>query len=128
MTRSTPKMFLTLLLFAGAAMAAACGGSSGYSGTTSPTGTATAAADVTVTINGMAGAQSYSPNPQSLKVGQTVSWRNADNVAHTATGTGLDTGSIAPGATSAPKPMSTAGTLSYHCSFHPTMVGTLNVS
>lgn len=94
----------------------------------SPSPTASpAAADVMITINGMLGAQSFSPNPASVKVGQTVSWHNADVITHTATGTGWDTGQIPAGSTSAPIKFSTAGTMNYHCSIHPTMTGTLNV-
>jgi len=93
----------------------------------SPTPTP-AAADVTITIKGMNGSQSYSPNPGSVKAGQTVSWTNSDSIAHTATGTGWDTGSIAPGQTSPPIQFSTAGAFDYHCSIHPTMVGRLNVT
>jgi plastocyanin len=74
--------------------------------------------------------QSYSPNPVSVTVGQQVRWHNSDSLAHTATqdGSGFDTGSIAPGATSAPITLGAAGTVNYHCDFHPTMVGTLNVT
>ncbi len=114
------------------AFAAACGSSySSPSSTTGSgamgTGTATAA-DVTITIAGMNGSNSYSPSPANVKAGQTVAWRNADSIAHTATGNGFDTGAIASGATSAPITFSTAGTINYHCSFHPSMVGTLSVS
>lgn len=78
----------------------------------------------------MAGSNSYSPNPGNLVVGQQVRWHNADNVVHTATqsGGGFDTGLISPGATSAPITMSAAGALNYHCTVHPSMVGTLNVT
>ncbi len=93
----------------------------------SPTASPAAKADVTITIKGMLGAQSFDPNPATVKVGQTVSWHNTDVTTHTATGTGWDTGQIAPGATSAPIKFSTAGTMNYHCSIHPTMTGTLNV-
>ena len=119
-----------LAVVAGVVSAAACGSSSSsYSPTApNPSPTATpAAADVTVTINGMLGAQSFSPNPASAKVGQTVAWHNADVITHTATGTGWDTGQIGPGQTSAPIMFSTAGPFDYHCSIHPSMVGTLNV-
>jgi plastocyanin len=73
---------------------------------------------------------SFSPNPASVQVGQQVRWRNADSVTHTATqdGSGFDTGSIAPGATSAPITFSAPGTIGYHCQIHPSMVGTLNVT
>ncbi len=121
-----------LAVIAGIAAAAACGGGSGYSSNPTapnpaPSGGGSGAADVTITINGMLGAQSYSPNPASVKVGQTVAWHNADSVAHTATGTGFDTGAVNPGQTSQPITFSTAGSVDYHCSFHPSMVGTLTV-
>ncbi len=120
-----------LAVVAGIAALVACGSSSSPS-PTAPNpmpsgGGGGAAADVTITINGMMGAQSYSPNPAAVKVGQTVSWKNADVISHTATGTGFDTGAIGSGQTSAPIKFSTAGTINYHCSFHPSMVGTLTV-
>jgi plastocyanin len=85
--------------------------------------------DVTITIAGMNGSQSFSPNPVTVRVGQTVAWRNADSLTHTATadGSAFNTGSVAPGATSAPITMTAAGTFGYHCSLHSTMVGTLVV-
>jgi plastocyanin len=49
-------------------------------------------------------------------------------MAHTATGSGFDTGVIPSGATSAPIAFGTAGTRAYHCSIHPSMTGTLNVT
>jgi plastocyanin len=124
-----------------AATAAACGGSGmggSYSSPTSPTPTSSvpppaptgAAADVTITIVGMNGSNSYSPNPVTVRVGQTVSWRNGDAVAHTATADGgaFDTGSIAPGASSSPLAANTAGTFPYHCAIHGfVMTGTLIV-
>jgi len=75
----------------------------------------------------MLGSGSYSPNPATVKVGQKVAWKNADSTAHTATGAGFDTGAINPGQTSQAITFSTAGSFDYHCSFHPSMVGTLMV-
>src|SRR5258707_12802739 len=53
---------------------------------------------LTVTIkNGV-----YSPNPVTVKVGQSVNWLNSDTIPHSATDPGVfDTGSIRP--TSAPR-------------------------
>jgi plastocyanin len=119
-----------LAVVAGIATAVACGGSGYSSSPTAPNPTPSAgggSADVTITINGMQGAQSYSPNPGAVKVGQTVAWKNADSISHTATGSGFDTGAIGSGQTSAPITFSTAGNVAYHCSFHPSMVGTLTV-
>jgi len=88
-------------------------------------------ADVTISIVGQAGANSYSPSPDTVTVGQTVSWKNNDGTdAHTATsnnGTAFDTGLISSGATSAPDTMSTAGSFPYHCTPHPAMTGILVV-
>lgn len=119
-----------LAVVAGILVAVACGGGSG----TGPTGVPNpppgggGAADVTITINSMSGPQSFSPDPGAVKVGQKVAWHNADGITHTATGTGFDTGSIPPGSTSSPITFSTAGTIPYHCSIHPSMVGSLNVT
>lgn len=86
-------------------------------------------ADVTVTIQGNRGNQSYSPNPVTVRVGQTLAWRSADSAAHTATQdtAGFNTGNIASGATSSPIAMNTAGTFPYHCTIHPGMTGTVTV-
>jgi plastocyanin len=125
-----------------AATAAGCGGSgssgSSYSSPTSPTPVPSSpapapsgAVDVTITIVGMNGSNSYAPNPATVKVGQKVAWRNADSLAHTATADGFafDTGTIAPGATSNPITMNTAGSFPYHCAIHGfTMTGVLNVT
>ncbi len=124
------RSFAVLAVVAGIASAVACGSSSSSSPTApnpAPSGGGSGTADMTITIKGMLGAQSFDPNPATVKVGQTVSWKNSDVITHTATGTGWDTGQIAPGATSAPIKFSTAGTMNYHSSIHPTMTGTLNV-
>lgn len=86
-------------------------------------------ANVTITITGMNGASSFSPSPDTVNVGQTVAWHNADATTHTATANGaaFNTGNISGGSTSAPITMSTAGSFPYHCSIHPTMTGTLVV-
>jgi len=78
----------------------------------------------TVTIDGFA----FKPPSLTVKQGDTVEWRNTDPVPHTATAkdAGLDSGSIAAGATyrfTAHK----KGRFAYICSFHPTMKGDLTV-
>jgi plastocyanin len=127
-----------------AAALSGCGGgstSSSYSLPTSPTVTTpttttvpptpTAGADVTITIVGMNGTNSYSPNPATVKVGQTVAWRNGDGLAHTATADAgsFDTGTVAAAATSRAITMGTAGSFPYHCTIHGlAMAGTLVVT
>lgn len=124
------ESFGIVLLTALAATAASCGGS-GYgspSANPTPTPTPTPAADVTITISGQYGAMSFSPTTATAKVGQTVSWHNADNIPHTATGSSFDTGLVSPGGTSTPVKFGTAVNDNYRCSIHPSMVGTLTVT
>jgi plastocyanin len=122
----TTAAALTALLLIG------CGGSSSSTPTspTPGTGGGATAADVTITINGMDGNQSFSPNPATVKAGQTVAWKNADSTTHNpiANGGSFNAGNIGAGATSGAIMMSTAGTFDYHCGIHPTMVGTLTVT
>ncbi len=110
-------------------LVAACGSSSAP---TAPSGGGGGGgtANVVITIVGMNGNQSFSPNPGTVKAGQTVAWKNNDVITHTATADSgaFDTGAIPPGGTSNPITMSTAGSFGYHCSIHPTMTGTLNVT
>src|SRR4051812_10615270 len=89
----------------------------------------TVAADVTVSMVGDRAAQSYAPNPATVRTGQTVAWKNNDTTAHDATqdASRFATGVISAGATSSPVTMSTAGTFTYHCTIHPGMVGTIVV-
>ena len=120
----------------GALTLVGCGGGSSYSNPAAPTPIQTSTpasnpADVTITITGSSGALSYSPSPATVKAGQTVAWRNGDGIAHTATADaagGFNTGTLGPGATSAPIMMATAGTFSYHCAIHGSMTGTLIVT
>ncbi len=120
MFRIVKRSLTVPALAAGLVALAACGNDNGMTGASG--------SNVTITISGMNGNNSFSPNPGRVAAGGTVSWHNADSVAHTATGAGFDTGTISPGATSAPMTFSTAGSFDYHCSIHPSMVGTLTVS
>lgn len=113
-------------------VASACGGGgSGYGGGGTPT-TPTAppaAGQGTVTIVGDRGAQSFSPNPGTGNTDQMVTWRNNDTVTHRimVNDTTLDTGDIAPGATSRAIQLPAAGA-NYHCSIHPGMIGAIQGS
>jgi plastocyanin len=99
----------------------ACGGSGGGGNPTAPSPSPTGT--VTITIVGDRGAQSFSPNPATA-AGRMVVFRNNDNVVHRVRlndGT-IDTGDIAPGASSQPVLMPAAGT-NYHCTLHTGMIG-----
>ena len=99
------------------AVAAGCGGGGGSPSEPSPSG------PITIAIVGERGAQSFTPNPAQA-AGRMVVFRNNDSVVHRVRLNDLtiDTGDIAPGATSAPVRMPAAGT-HYHCFLHPTMLG-----
>jgi plastocyanin len=93
------------------------------------------AADVTINIIGAGlGANAYSPNPDTVTVGQTVAWHNTNGITHTATsdagpGSVFNTGNVGGGGTSAPITMTAAGSYPYHCAIHGavSMSGTLVV-
>ena len=81
---------------------------------------------VTINVIGVNGAQSFSPNPATLPAGQMVVWHNIDTITHRVVlndGT-LDTGNIDAGASSQPMAINMGGG-PYHCSIHPSMVGTI---
>jgi len=106
-----------------------CGGSGYSSGSGNPT-TPTPSDSGVVTINVVAinGAQSFSPNPATVPSGQTVVWHNVDNITHRVVlnDRSVDTGDLAPGASSQAMTIGGAGGGQYHCSIHPVMVGSLN--
>lgn len=109
----------------GAAVCAACGG--GGSSPTSPS-PADSGGAVTITITRRDGARSFAPNPADAG-GRTVVFRNADTIVHRVrlNDGSIDTGNIAPGATSRPVTMPASGT-NYHCSIHPDMIGAINAA
>lgn len=108
----------------------ACGGGGYGSPPTTMPPSPGVPADVTITIAGIAGSMSYVPSPATVRVGQTVVWRNSDNLPHTASQTGsggFETGTIAGGATSAPIRITISGSLDYFCRIHPAMTARLDV-
>jgi plastocyanin len=118
------RAFTVLALIVTALCVASCGNSGSSSTPTAPSpsaspGTTTA----TIVINRQNGSLSFSPNPAAFG-GQTVVFRNADSVIHRVqlNDMSIDTGDIAPGATSRAVQMPASGT-NYHCALHPEMVG-----
>ena len=86
-----------------------------------------------IVINGMSGSASFSPANASVKVGQTVAWQNTKGAysAHDIVedgAAGFNTGVIESGSTSAAIAITQMGTLTYHCSIHPSMTGSLSVT
>ena len=106
--------YTALALVAATVSLAGCSGG----GTTPTPSTA-----LTINVNGQQGAASFSPNPANAG-GRMVVFKNNDSIVHRVRlndGT-VDTGDIAPGATSAEVRMPNGGT-NYHCSLHTTMIG-----
>lgn len=83
---------------------------------------------VTVTIHDY----KFEPEKATVHEGDTVEWKNTDNVAHTATAAGdgqkpaFDSGSIGTGATWR-YVAGTKGSYNYTCTIHPQMKGELVV-
>jgi plastocyanin len=99
------------------------GGSSTAAAPSSPAPAASAAASSTITIVGQNGKQAFSPNPAAFG-GQAVVFKNNDTVTHriVLNDGSVDTGDIAPGATSKAVTMPGTGT-NYHCAIHLGMIG-----
>ena len=106
-----------------------CGGNGYSNGSVNPSSPTPGGSGV-VTINVVAinGAQSFSPNPATVPSGQLVVWHNVDRVTHhvVLNDRSVDTGDLAPGASSQPMTIGAAGDGQYHCSIHPVMIGSVN--
>jgi plastocyanin len=72
---------------------------------------------------------SYDPANLSITSGLTVTWINEDSVPHTVTSDDgvWDSGAIAPGGTFS-HTFEQAGTYAYHCTIHPNMKATVEVT
>jgi plastocyanin len=121
---------LRIVWIAALVAAAAFAGCKDSKNPASPGGGGTPA-DLTINILGVSGTNSYSGNPDTVTVGQTVAWHNSDGTTHTATADGgsFNTGNLGAGATSGKFTMNTAGSFAYHCTIHGAtmMSGTLVV-
>ena len=121
--------YVWTLGIAGALVVTGCGG--GYTGPSSSGGggTTTGSNIVTITVKGVNGKASFDPNPANVQAGQLVVFKNADVVTHHVTldDNSIETGDIAPGASSQPLSIG-AINKAYHCTMHPSMVGSFNAA
>lgn len=74
----------------------------------------------------------FTPSQITVQKGETVTWTNNDNTAHTVTDDlsnagGPASGDIQPGSTYS-FTFNKTGSFQYHCSIHPSMRGTIVVS
>src|SRR5947208_9003147 len=90
---------------------------------------AAASVVVGITDNGPTSQWGYSIDPINVAVGDTITWNNQGTRLHTVTSDdGLfDSGAMRAGG-SFSYVAAVAGTFIYHCTFHPFIVGTINVS
>ena len=73
---------------------------------------------------------SFNPATVTAKAGDTISWTNGDDAAHTVTfddASVTSSGNITNGATFTTT-IAKAGTYAYHCKIHPSMKGSVTVS
>jgi len=103
-----------------------CGGSGGSPTPATPPTTVPVSTVATIEIVGERGAQSFSPNPATVRQSTTFTWRNTDNRVHriVLNDGSLDSGDIAPGASSPALRLDTDGA-NYHCAIHPGMIGSI---
>ena len=96
----------------------------GTTGSTTATTAATGAGGSQVSLKNIA----IDPTSVTIKVGDAVTWTNNDGFAHRLVGDNgeFDSGDMNGGATFS-FTFKTAGTITYHCSIHPEMKGTVIV-
>ena len=72
----------------------------------------------------------FNPDDLTINVGDTITWTNDDNMAHTATSTSgpvsFDSGNMASGATWS-FTFTQAGTYDYKCAYHSSMTASITV-
>jgi plastocyanin len=108
-----------------ALLIAGCGGGSS-SNSSSSAGTWSGAATVDIKMSNI----QFVPSKQAVKVGQKVTWTNDDGVDHNVvakSGASFKSGNFGKGGTFTYTPKK-AGTISYVCTIHPGMDGTLTVT
>lgn len=111
-----------LAIFLGGMMLPGCARKSPDNGAGSAAVTIVAPAVVQVSIRNL----QFSPAAIEVRTGDVIEWKNEDIVPHTATSATFDSGSILSGQ-SWRHTFTDAGRISYVCTFHPQMKGTVTV-
>ncbi len=113
-----------------AAVMAACG-SSTSPGSTSPGGGASKTVSISCTNSNynMAGSCAFGPNPDTVSVGDTVTFAFPSSSSHSVSFQASGAPADVPPATGGnfPRTFATAGTFPYVCTVHPYMTGTVVV-
>jgi len=117
-------------LVACSGLASGCGGTASSSPTTPtspPVTTPPQTTGVTISIVGNSGTQAFSPNPAMVPTGQTVTFRNTTGSTHriVADNGVWDAGTLGGGVSSAA--IAVGAAVSFHCSIHGSMSGSIAV-
>ena len=81
---------------------------------------------VIISIVSSFGSGAFMPNPTLANMGDQIVFTNTDAVLHhIVLDDGTDLGDVAPGQSSAPVALATP-TATFHCTIHPSMVGSIN--
>ena len=117
--------FILVVVLTAAVSASRCGGGNSSSSTPTNPGNATPTV-VTVSIVGTKGNASYVPDPVPTASGDQVMFKNNDTVTHRIVmdDNSVDFGSVGPGVSSPAKGVGAGG--NFHCTIHPSMVGSIN--
>ena len=134
------RVIAVVLAFVALLSAAACGSNNSNSTGTPSSTTGTGTTTTTTTTGATASASivsgatvltttAFSPNPITIKVGDSVKWTNNDTIVHTSTANNgqWNSGILNPGQSFTTPAFTTAGSFQYHCTIHPGMVGTVTV-
>ena len=123
------RMLSIGMLLATFVAVSACGTNGANGPGSTPTAPTVRPPQVTIDVAEMNGPYSFYPSPVMVQSNQTVVWRNFDTVTHHVVFDkgSIDTGALAPGTLSQPMAIG-EGTWSYHCSIHPTMVGSVTIT
>lgn len=149
MRKKNVELFTVILGIAFAALAVSCGGGSTSDSRRIPTAASTNADRATpsspVSASPAGGAATvvkmiesqgdpntawkFEPAQSAVNVGDTITFQNTGAEPHTATAddNSFDTGTVNAGEAKTVT-FSKAGTIAFHCSFHPWMKGTITVS
>jgi plastocyanin len=81
----------------------------------------------TINIVGTDGAIAFAPNPILAAVGATIVFTNGDTrFHHIVLDDGRDVGDVMPGGSTVPIEVTTTAPMPFHCTVHPSMVGSIN--
>jgi plastocyanin len=131
----TPLVSGISVAIAGAFLLVSCGGGGSSSPSAAPPTAPTPApapapvsSTVTVSIVSSIGNGAYKPNPVMANTGDAVVFRNNDAAMHhiVMDDGSSDLGDVAPGATSRSLTLRNANATKFHCTIHPSMVGSIN--